>query len=51
MYSWGRQAERDGKRNDNNTELRLEVILCNLQLREESSPDFISVAVPRLLYW
>lgn len=44
-------GEKEGKGNDNNIELRLQLILYNLQQREESSPDFISVTVTHLLQW
>lgn len=43
--------ERDGKGNDNNIELRLELTLCSLQLGEEPSLDFIPVSVPPLTHW
>lgn len=46
-----RSLEWEGKGNDNNIELRLALTLCNLDLGEESSSNFISVNVPHLTHW
>lgn len=42
VYSWVHHGERAGKGNEYNTAVRVELTLCNKQMRQKSLPDFFS---------